>query len=373
MVQTTVLRPLVLPLTGMNRHSSSQRNMMLFLMAVLFPFSIVPMSAAAAWSILPKTIGNEFFHVLPNNKCVTNNYNNHYYNRWKGLMPLSSTKKNEDGEDMRFHGLSNALNEIEEDFSQIMMEDEEIQHKDNDDEDIIDISNELKEFKKDYFSQQEEEEEESQKKERKKNPKKTNRSKREIKTYTHILHQRVEELLQKGLVDEAIEKAEDNIETLQSLYWKTDIRWFKPTIHTYNVYIRAVSQKQPNGPQRAELILKTLPIPPNVGTYTIVISALASAHATNDYKNKKKNSNAAEKAQTLLYELMDLMQQQDQDSKSTEAKLQGSEENEDEEGDKDVEANQKRDSFIPEGDLSVACDAGNFFLLISNYKFYSNV
>ncbi len=337
---------------------------------MLCPFSIIPMSTAAAWSLhsVPKTIWNEplFFKTTNNqilqNKGVANK-------RWKQSMPLRSSK-DEDGEDMDFHRLSNTLNEIEEEFSQIMMEDEEVHPKGNDDDEIIDISHELKEFKNDYFNQQHE----SQKKDKKKKQK-TNRSKREIKTYTHILHQQVEELLQKGLVDEAVQKAEDNIETLQSLHWETGIRWYKPTIHTYNVYIRAVSQKQPDGPQRAELILKTLPIPPNVGTYTIVISALASAHAypSNDYKNKKKNSNAADKAQTLLYELMDLMQQQDQDSKSTESKLQGLEQNEDEEDDdyKDIEGDQKRDAFIPEGDLSVACDAGKFFFLLSITNFFS--
>lgn len=131
------------------------------------------------------------------------------------------------------------------------------------------------------------------------------RTKAQIKKLKFLMNTDVEKLIEEKNAT-AIEKAENNIERLQALYESDGNPEYKPKILNWNHVIRAYGKSQlPDGPERTVRILQNLnkmyaetgdeDIRPTVITYTECIDAFA--------KSKKKN--AAEKAEELLFTMME--------------------------------------------------------------------
>jgi hypothetical protein len=151
------------------------------------------------------------------------------------------------------------------------------------------------------------------------------RNKGQIKKLKFLMNQDVEKLIQTANYTEAIHKAKENIQRLEEMYQKEQDmeckHLYKPNTHNWNMLIRAHGKSNArDAPIQAERILSQLKdlstntthgkgsnddpdhtIKPSVISYTEVIDSYA----------KSKLHNAAEKAEALLYEMLELAEQDD--------------------------------------------------------------
>ena len=164
------------------------------------------------------------------------------------------------------------------------------------------------------------------------------RNKAQIKKLKFLMNEDVEKLIQAANYTEAIHKAEENIQRLEDMYQKekdNDCKYlYKPTTHNWNMLIRAHGKSNAkDAPLQAEQILNQLKrayytdstttctdrgnstvistttqdqnhlniLKPSVISYTEVIDSYA----------KSNLHNSAEKAETLLYEMLEQAERED--------------------------------------------------------------
>ncbi len=137
------------------------------------------------------------------------------------------------------------------------------------------------------------------------------RTKAQIKKLKFLMNSDVDKLIQENN-STAIEKAEDNIKRLQKLYETDGNPDYKPKILNYNMIVRAYGKSNlPDAPEQALRVLNELKemyeetgdeeIRPTTITYTECIDAYA--------KSKRKNS--AQKAEELLFLMMEESENED--------------------------------------------------------------
>ena len=152
------------------------------------------------------------------------------------------------------------------------------------------------------------------------------RNKGQIKKLKFLMNQDVEKLIQTANYTEAIQKAKENIQRLEEMYQKEQDMECKylytPNTHNWNMLIRAHGKSNArDAPIQAERILsqlKDLSAKNTLGTgsnprdldLTIKPSVISYTEVIDSYA-KSKLPNAAEKAEALLYEMLELAEKDD--------------------------------------------------------------